>query len=82
MNLPHDLELDALFYWVGNLPFYGISSYTRFDLRVGWRPVESLRLSVVAQNVFERHHSEFGDTLFWPASQVERGIYGVVEWRF
>ena len=41
---------------------------------------EGLRLSLVGRDLLEDHHSEFGDTALWPASEVERGVYGKLEW--
>jgi iron complex outermembrane receptor protein len=82
VDLPGNFEFDTMLYYVENLPSGGVPSYTRIDLRLGWRPRPDLRLSLIGQNLQEAKHSEFNDTLLWPASKSERGVYGKVEWSF
>jgi iron complex outermembrane receptor protein len=81
LNLPGRLELDAAAYYVGPLAGRDISAYLRADLRLGWRPNDSLSLSAAAQNLF-------GDHLEWGATpgagdfptEVQRGGYVAVTW--
>ncbi|NQU07062.1 MAG: TonB-dependent receptor, partial [Candidatus Abyssubacteria bacterium] len=82
LDLPHNLELDAAVYYVDSVPTFDISSYIRADLRLAWRPTENLELSVVGQNVFEGHQKEFEPTLFTPATEPERSVYGKITLRF
>ena len=53
-----------------------IDGYTVMDTRLAWRPKTNIELSLVAQNLLESGHSEFS-TL-----EVERSIYGKIDWKF
>ncbi len=89
LSLPHNIEFDANVYYVDNLrntttiqsPTIKVPNYTRLDLRLGWRPVKALELSVAGQNLLDGRHPEFmADDLV--ASQIPRSVYGkaVVTW--
>jgi iron complex outermembrane receptor protein len=82
VDLPGDFEFDTLLYYVDNLAAQDVGSYVRLDARVGWQPREDLTLSVVFQNLLDGSHAEFGNTFFWPRSEIPRGVYGTVQWRF
>jgi len=43
------VALDTAIYYVDALPAYGVSSYWRLDVRLGWRLTEKLQLDVVGQ---------------------------------
>ncbi|MGH9863065.1 MAG: TonB-dependent receptor plug domain-containing protein [Candidatus Acidiferrales bacterium] len=77
LDLPHHLELDTLFRYVGALPSQKVASYPSADLRLGWRPTEYLEFSLVGQNLLQPHHPEFGG-----GTQVRRGAYGKMTWRW
>jgi iron complex outermembrane receptor protein len=80
-DLPANLELDAWARYIGELPEPRVDGYTEMDLRLGWKPVEALELSLIGRNLLRSSHEEFG-----PASpfreEVERSLYGRVTWRF
>jgi iron complex outermembrane receptor protein len=82
INLPMNFELDTQVFWVGKVQSQGISSYTRFDARLGWRPIEELELSVVGQNLTDRRHGEFGTGVLSLNSAVPRSVYGKVTFRW
>jgi iron complex outermembrane receptor protein len=83
MDLPYDLRLDLWFRYVDELPTQNVSDYTTMDIRFAWKPRKWLELDVVGQNLLENHHPEFKpefiDTL---STEVERGVYGSVTFRF
>lgn len=61
----------------------GIPDYLQLDARLGWRPMAGLELSVVGQNLLESAHPEFTGNLFGrPPIDIQRGVYGKVEWQF
>ena len=80
LTLPHGIEVDAGVRYVGELPNQKIPSYLATDARLGWRPVPSLEISAVGQNLFDSRHPEFGT----PASrkEVERSLYGRATWTY
>ena len=62
-----------------------VPSYLSMDLRLAWRPRRHLELAVVGQNLLETYHYEFGRTienLYGEVTEVPRGVYGTVAWRY
>lgn len=88
MTLPHQQQLDLWLKHISALEFTDqsgtrIPSYTEVDLRYAWKPVPSLELSLVGQNLFDRRHPEFTpDLLPSQTTQVERGMYVKINWQF
>jgi iron complex outermembrane receptor protein len=87
MNLPNNFELDAHMRWVDSLDANNVGvvetvpSYTELNVRLGWRPNDRLELSVTGQNLLHDEHPEYG--LPGPNRiEIERSIYGKVQWRF
>lgn len=84
-DFPHDLTLDTGIYYVSSLPNLGVAAYTRVDLRLAWRPIKGLEVSLVGQNVFDNQHPEFalgGATALAASSEVPRSVYGQVAWSY
>jgi len=81
-DLPGHLQLDTLFYYVDDLPDLGVPSYCRLDVRLGWRPVKNLELSLKLENLLEADHMEYSDIQGIQAAKIPRSIYGKVTWRF
>ncbi len=89
LNLPGKLRLDLFLRYVDSLPIPTdhTPSYVTFDTRLAWLPWEFLDLSVTGQNLAQAHHKEFaGGTFagepFGGGTEVERGVYGKIRWRF
>jgi iron complex outermembrane receptor protein len=80
LDLPRSFELGLWLRYVDDLPRPAVPDYTELDLRLGWRPRETLELSLVGQNLLHDHHPEFG--ALPSREEVERGVYGEVTWRF
>ncbi len=81
LDLPHQVEADAFLRHVGELPSPIVPAYTELDLRIGWRPVPRLELSLDGRNLLHAHHAEFGFP--GPARQeVPRSLFGRVACRF
>lgn len=62
-------EVDVMLRHVGALPRPAVPAYTAVDARWGWRVRPGLALSVIAQNLFDPRHAEFGA----PATRSEYG---------
>lgn len=83
MNLTDQLEFDATYRFVDRLSALAVGNYHNLDLRVGWHPVKDLECSLVGQNLLEQRHQEFMPTFIPTAtSQIQRGVYGKLTWRF
>jgi iron complex outermembrane receptor protein len=82
-NLPWRLELDALLFYVDNLPGQGVPSYLRLDGRLAWHATDRLELAVAGQNLNARRHRELGPAFpFLLPEEVERNVYGRITLRF
>ncbi|MFI3118573.1 MAG: TonB-dependent receptor [Methylococcaceae bacterium] len=83
LSLPHHIEFDTTVYYVDNLrdAIVKVPNYTRLDLRLGWRPLKALELSLAGQNLLDDRHPEFVASGL-VASEIPRSIYGkaVVTW--
>jgi len=82
-NLTKNIDFDAYFYSVTDLKTVSIEGYKRTDLRVAWRPIEGLELSIVGQKLF------YGDTrettrAFYSTHNATYGnqVYGNIKWKF
>ena len=72
LDLGDTLEFNGAAYYVDEVPFLGMPSYTRLDLGLTWRPSASVELALWGQNLLEDGHSEGS------GAQVPRGLYAQV----
>lgn len=83
LKLPRNFELDSALYTVSSLTTLQVPSYTRLDVRLGWRVQENIELSLGLQNLLDNRHPEFnGADQAVVASQVKRSLYGKLIWHF
>jgi iron complex outermembrane receptor protein len=82
MDLPQNISFDLAVRYVDRLPAFNINSYVALDVRVAWRPVKQLELSVVGQNLGSPH-AEFNPTFIsTQQTDVRPSVYGKVTWHF
>jgi iron complex outermembrane receptor protein len=72
-------ELDLTVRHSGALKAPAVPAYTTLDLRYGWQIQRNLELSVTAQNLLDRAHTEFGAGA--GASVFERSVFVRLAWR-
>ncbi|MDD5712092.1 MAG: TonB-dependent receptor, partial [Smithellaceae bacterium] len=77
MDLPGNVNLDAMFRYVSEIPPLNVPSYYSLDARLAWKARPDLELSVVGQNLLDKEHPENN-----PDSEVPRGVYGMVRWQW
>ena len=82
LNLPHDVELDVIGRYVDVLSNQNVDSYIEADVRLGWRPLDTLHVAVIGQNLVHDEHREYTRAFPFVPSEIERGIYLVVTLRF
>ena len=70
-DLSHDVEFDLMARYVDRLETQSVPSYLSLDLRLGWRPLRDLELSIVGQNLLDSQHLEYGDRDGLPVPPVE-----------
>ncbi|MCK5889540.1 MAG: TonB-dependent receptor, partial [Methylococcales bacterium] len=61
-------------------PKRNVDSYISLDLRLAWKPIHNLELSLVGQNLNNKTHQEYVKEVFAYPQQVERSIYGKIQW--
>jgi iron complex outermembrane recepter protein len=81
ISLPGNVDFDLVWRYVDRLPSQDISSYFTLDAHLGWRPLPSLTVAVVGQNLLTDHHAEFAGQSSG-STEVERSVYGKVVWRW
>ncbi len=84
LNLPHNVEVDAVLRTVDELPGLDVPAYATADLRVAWRPVRNLELSVIGRDLFGRHVEFPANDYFKAIGRVltEPSVFGRVKWEF
>jgi iron complex outermembrane receptor protein len=83
IQLLRGLTWDTNAYFVGRLPDQFLPSYTRLDTQLTWSLGENLKLALVGQNLLRDRHQEFNGSLqVVNSTQVKRGAYAQLRWRF
>jgi iron complex outermembrane receptor protein len=82
MDLPMNFELDMQVFYVSDVKSLGVDDYARVDVRLGWRPIENVELSLVGQNLQASNHDEWGNEANLFASNVRPSFYGKVAIRW
>lgn len=58
-----------------------MDAYVAANARLAWRPVASLELALVGQNLFDSRHPEYIQESFTLPTEIERGVYFKVTWQ-
>ncbi|GFO60490.1 TonB-dependent receptor [Geomonas silvestris] len=88
VNLGRDIDLDLWARYAGRNSYplltgsVQIPAYLTMDLRLAWRALPGLELSLVGQNLLEERHLESVSDLSVARHQVERTVYGKAAWAF
>jgi iron complex outermembrane receptor protein len=83
-DLGCDWEFDLIWRYVDSLLAQGVGSYNVMDIRLAWVPTQEFEAAVVARNLLDAEHPEFGFDGFTGNfnTEVEREIYGMLTWRY
>jgi iron complex outermembrane receptor protein len=88
LALGRDVDLDLWARYVGAnrypLPTgtVPIPDYVTMDVRLAWRPIAGVELSVVGRNLLEQRHLETISDQNVVRHEIERTVYGKVAWAF
>jgi len=93
MDLPRDLDLDVIARYVDEIPnrhytdeagrSVRVGSYLTFDVRLAWKPVRNVELSLVGQNLLNSPRVENDCELGLAVpTKVQPGVYCGVSWKF
>ena len=83
-----DINLDLFFRYIDKntaSTAFGIThikAYVSMDIRLAWRPVSSIELSLVGQNLLAEKHLEHSQELLTTSTEIDRGMYGKLTWSF
>jgi iron complex outermembrane receptor protein len=78
LDLPRRQEFDVMLRHVGPLPSPGVPGYTALDARYAWHFERGLEVALIAQNLFDRSHPEFGAAA--TRSEIERSLFLKLRW--
>ena len=87
-NVRKDIDFDLMARYVDCVTGYKVPAYITMDMRVAWRPGKHLEFAVVGQNLLQTYHREYGYLNFLnavnnaEATEVSRGVYWTVAWRY
>ena len=74
-------QLDVTGRYVSGLPAFDLKSYVEAEVRLAWRdPARRFEAAVVGQNLAPASHPEFD--IASKRSEIQRGVYGSLTWRF
>lgn len=83
LELQRNVELDAFFRYINKLPGIDVASYKALDIRLAWKPLSNVELSVIGQNLLQSHHQEFAPEVIQTMPvQIQRGVFGKLTVRF
>ena len=82
VEIRRDLEFDATLRFVDDLPALNVPAYTELDLGLSWRARPGLELLLVGQNLLHDHHPEQEILANGSRTEVQRGVYAKLTWRF
>lgn len=88
ISMDHGLDLDLWLRYVDKNTSVGvfgsdvIKDYVTMDVRLAWRPVNGLELSLVGQNLLSESHLEYRQENQTLPTFIDRGMYGKLSWSF
>jgi len=83
MDLVHNIQFDCWFKYVDRLLAQSNPSYLTMNLRLAWRPIKKLELSLAGQNILGHHRKGFfSDYFHEERTRVDQAFYVAVKWEF
>ncbi|NVN91073.1 MAG: TonB-dependent receptor [Desulfuromonadales bacterium] len=86
LELTENVELDVWGRFVDQSEDYllnKLAGYVTLDVRLGWRPVKNLEVSLVGRNLLHQRQQEFRpEFINTLPSSVGREVYGKITWSF
>ena len=67
---------------ISNQGINPVDNYLTLDLRLSWRPIKNLEVSLSGRNLIDTSHTEFLQEINTFPTQIERSFHGQVTWRF
>lgn len=80
LDLPAHLRLDAGFRAIGEIAAARVPAYAELNANFTWQPTPGVSVSIVGQSLLHDQHAEF--QVPTQRREIQRGVTGLVEWRF
>ncbi|MBI1803438.1 MAG: TonB-dependent receptor [Ignavibacteriae bacterium] len=79
-RITENLEADSWLMFVDNLPSSSapVPAFVTLDLRIGWKPVADVEISLIGRNLLAERHPEFGAPV--NRKEVSREFFGRLTW--
>jgi iron complex outermembrane receptor protein len=61
---------------------FGVPAYITADVRISYQINDRMEFSLVGQNLLDNQHPEQAVAFFETQTEVPRGFYGKLTWRF
>jgi len=82
MDPVESVEFDANLYFSGPFRNGNIQGHHRLDMRLGWKPLKDLEISVAGQDMLRASHFEnTNNSMAW-ASMIQQRYYGMVTYTY
>ncbi|NTV94618.1 MAG: TonB-dependent receptor, partial [Thiobacillus sp.] len=85
LNLTPSLRWDAWLRHTSRIrtSYFSIPAYTTLDMRLAWQAGKDIEVALVGQNLLDSAHQEFGGIFLQSTpSEIERGFYASLNWKF
>ena len=83
LDLGHNVEFDSMLRFEDSISNPPVSSYMELDLRIGWKPIPSLDISLILKNLLHNKHEEYqAEFIQVEKAEIGRSIFGKVTWQF
>jgi iron complex outermembrane receptor protein len=82
LDLPHNVQLDSVLRYVGDLPNPATPAYLTMDVRLAWAPNSHVEIAVVGRNLLDDKHPEFSAGPQGVTREVDRSVFGTFKWHF
>jgi iron complex outermembrane receptor protein len=82
-DLPANLELDTALYLCGALPARSVPAWSRLDLMLGWRPLDTFELRAGVQDLLGSSQLEYTQAVGGrPPTEIPRAAFARLIWSF
>jgi iron complex outermembrane receptor protein len=81
-DLTKKLEFDSAAYFVAANKQDNSGSYTKLDLRLGYKPTSKIEISVGGNNLLKNEYAQFGSSSPLTTYLVQREFYTKISWKY
>lgn len=88
MSFMQQIDFDMMFRFVDSNAavstsgFANVKDYFSLDMRLGWKPIKGLEVSLVGQNLLAEKRREYRSEILVLDTYIDRGMYGKLVWEF